>query len=106
MQDDYVNGIDLNKAYDVFDTDPGTGCAVWYNADGEIDWEEFNRNFEEQKSAALALAAKIEADPTSSILEIMGYIGCGCATIGIVLVGMKYKKNAIDPEEEDEYERI
>ena len=126
MYGDYVNGIDLNTVYDRFDTDPGTGCAVWYNAEGTVAWDEYYEELvaaeEALEDAALALAAGIEPNMgtgrvtsgkqgfMANTLETASIIGCAIATIGILLIGLNYHitKNRVDPfeEEEDAYERI
>ena len=116
MYGDYVNGIDLNTAYDMFDTDPGTGCAVWYDADGNVDWDGFTASYEAQLSLendATSLAAETEllknAGLQATSLEMMTAVGCAGATFTILLMGLAFqiKKNRVElVEEEDDYERI
>ena len=47
MKGDYINGVNWNTAYRIFNTDPGTPCAVWYTRDThEIDYERYHRDVE------------------------------------------------------------
>ena len=45
---DYQGGIDWDAKHDIDATDPGTGCAVHYAYDKEINWEEFRMNVSAQ----------------------------------------------------------
>ena len=65
MDGDYYSGVDWNATYDITDTNPGTNCAVYYDFEAKINWEEFRHNVAAQLSyehllEQIQLSAKLE----------------------------------------------
>ena len=89
---DYYSGVDWNATYDIEDTNPGTGCAVWYDYEARINWEEFRHHVASQLSyehvaEQIQLSAKLPeetASKDSSNYDVMMYIACALGSVFVV----------------------